>query len=345
MIKIKPISSVSNPNSIHGIYPYRGKISAIEARNIVKQIPTGSVLLDPFCGTGTIVFEGIYYGIRSIGVDMNPIAIMISKGKIHVPPDINEAVEETSRIINKAKNMGSFIMMPDSVLRHFDITSAEEISRTASCINEMSDYVKACFLGAIALVARGCNHYRWTSTSVGKDINPKRYIPFYEKFMQKVKKHYYPSNSSLGEIYEADARNLSSFIGIGSIDYVFTSPPYFDCLDYTAYYNKIIYEIIGSDRLAIKKNLIQSYNTYEEDMQIALAELHKVCRVGAKIIFVVGDKKVRNKVINGADFFDGISPFKKIDVFERGYTGSSSKVFDSINKTDRKEQIIIWEKR
>ena len=344
MIKIKPIDSVSNPNSIHGIYPYRGKISALDARNIVEQIPKGSTLLDPFCGTGTIVFEGINHGIHSIGVDLNPIAVMIAKGKIHIPKDISEALDEVSRIINKAKNMGSFTMMPESVLRHFDTTSADEISRTATFVNEMSDYVKACFLGTISLVARGCNHYKWTSTTVGKDINPKRYIPFYEKFTQKVKKHHYPSNATLGKIFEADARHLSSIIDADSIDYVFTSPPYFDCLDYTAYYSKIVYEIIGSNRLAIKSRLIQSYKEYEDDMRIVLSELYKICRTGAKVIFVVGDKKIHNKVINGAEFFNEISPFKKIDVIERRYTGSSSKVFDSINQTDRKEQIIVWEK-
>ena len=79
-------------------------------------------------------------------------------------------------------------------------------------------------------------------------------------------------------------------------------------------------------------------------MRIVLSELYKICRTGAKVIFVVGDKKIHNKVINGADFFTEISPFKKIDVIERRYTGSSSKVFDSINQTDRKEQIIVWEK-
>ena len=44
---IQTIASVNNPNSIHGIYPYRGKISAIDARLIIKQLNSGT-LLDPF---------------------------------------------------------------------------------------------------------------------------------------------------------------------------------------------------------------------------------------------------------------------------------------------------------
>jgi Mor family transcriptional regulator len=113
-------------------------------------------------------------------------------------------------------------------------------------------------------------------------------------------------------------------------------------LDYTAYYAKIIFNILGVNRLDIKRNLIQNYNDYLGDMQKVLLELKRVCRVGAKIIFVVGDKKIHGTTINGADFFSKISPFKSVEVIERNYKGSSSQIFDTLNKTQRKEQVIIW---
>jgi len=50
---------------------------------------------------------------------------------------------------------------------------------------------------------------------------------------------------------------------------------------------------------------------------------------GGQIIFVVGDKKIHGKIINGAAFFQKISPFKKVKVIERTYSGISSQVFDS----------------
>ena len=77
-------------------------------------------------------------------------------------------------------------------------------------------------------------------------------------------------------------------------------------------------------------------------MHKVLLELKKICKVGAKIIFVVGDKKIHGTTINGAEFFSKISPFKKVQVIERSYKGSSSQIFDTLNKTQRKEQVIIW---
>ena len=67
--KFKQLKHVNNPNSIHGIYPYRGKISPIDAENLIIQLPQKGTLLDPFCGSGTIIFEARKKGLDVIGVD------------------------------------------------------------------------------------------------------------------------------------------------------------------------------------------------------------------------------------------------------------------------------------
>ena len=79
-------------------------------------------------------------------------------------------------------------------------------------------------------------------------------------------------------------------------------------------------------------------------MKIVLDKLYRVLKPGGQVIFVVGDKKIHGKVINGAEYFQAISPFKSYTIVERSYSGTSSKVFDAINKTERKEQIVIWTK-
>lgn len=340
---IDELKSVNNPKSIHGIYPYRGKISALDADQVLKQMPINSVVLDPFCGSGTIVYEGLKYNLKTIGTDLNPIAFFLSKGKINIPIDFSLIKSEFEIIIENAKQLSKYNKMNESASKHFHNETSDQIARVVPFFDTMSDYLKACFLGAICLTARGCNHYLWTSSSVGKDINPKRDIDFYEKFENKLKKHFYPiSNESI--IHKVDARKLSNVIEKESVDFVFSSPPYFDCLDYTAYYAKIIYDILDYNRLEIKEGLIQSFKEYENDMKLVLEELYIVCKKGAKVIFVVGDKKIHGKLINGGEFFNSISPFNKVQFIERTYSGTSSQVFDKLNNTKRKEQIIIWEK-
>jgi methylase of polypeptide subunit release factors len=340
---IQELNSVNNPNSIHGIYPYRGKISSIDAEQIISQMPKESVLLDPFCGSGTIVYEGTRFGLHTIGVDANPIAVLLSKGKINIPQKYLEVKEEVIALVAEADKIEGFKKFPEYSNSLFHKDSLNEILKVSSLIDKMSDYVKACFLGTICLTARGCNQYKWTSSTVGKNIEPKRYIPFYEKWLQKTKKHFYPVLND-SKVYFHDSRKLTDILKPESIDFVFSSPPYFDCLDYTSYYAKIIYEILNINRLDIKSSLIQEYSVYEKNMKKVLDNLFPLMKKGGQLIFVVGDKKIHGKVLNGAEFFQKISPFKHVEIIERTYSGSSSQVFDKLNNTLRKEQIIIWEK-
>lgn len=346
-IKIENLKSVNNPKSIHGLYPYRGKISAIDARSILNQLDHG-LLLDPFCGSGTIVYEAAEKGMPTIGVDSNPLAYWITKGKLNLLKSESDFNEEFQNIISKAQahkksHPGA---TPDILKKAFHEKTLNEIRSCLNFFDEMSDYVKAAFFGSIALTARGCNGYMWTSSTVGKDIQPKTYINFYEKFSNKVRKHYTkPQTKSSAHVYHEDSRNLSKFIKQGSVDFIFTSPPYFDALDYTAYYGQIIYELLGLNRIEIKKGLIQNTKTYKEDMQAVFDEIIKITSDNALIIFVVGDKKVKDEIINGGEYFSELLHHKPNLILERGYTGSSSQIFDKLNKTQRKEQIVIWDKK
>ena len=346
-IKFEVLDSVNNPKSIHGIYPYRGKISALDAAQIIKQLPKGATLLDPFCGSGTIIYEAQKFGLNAIGFDMNPLAIELSKGKTNTEFSELDILNQCEEIIKKAKLLQSDNVekMPDEALKSFHEDTSNEIMRISKYVNEMGDYLKSIYYGAIALTARGCNHYKWTSSTVGKNMEPKIYINFYEKFLQKCKKHFYLNyNCPKTEIFHADARMLSKYIPEKSVDVVFTSPPYFDALDYTAYYGKLIYDIHKINRQEIKEKLIQKVNDYYENMKKVLMEIEKVTTDDAIIIFVVGDKKAKGTLISGGQYFAELHSRKPAYIQEREYVGTSSQVFDVLNKTKRKEQIIVWDK-
>ena len=102
--------------------------------------------------------------------------------------------------------------------------------------------------------------------------------------------------------------------------------------------------ILGMNRMEVKKNLIQFIKTYEQDMTQVLSQINTVTKDDALIIFVVGDKKIKNKLINGGDFFSKLFHKKPNKIIERTYSSSASQIFDKLNKTTRKEQIVIWDK-
>ncbi len=336
------LESVSNQKSIHGIYPYRGKISSLDAANVISQLPDDGVLLDPFCGSGTIVYEAAKRLKYAIGVDNNPIAIQIANGKI------NRFSPEDSllrlRKITGEIDFHSKIAIPPKAARYFHPDTANEIMLLKKHFNEFNDYERAAFLGTICLAARACNHYKWSSTQIGRLSDEKRYVNFTDRFLYKISKHGFPLPNDNSKVIMGDTRNLSKLIPPKSVDIVYTSPPYFDCLDYTSYYTRIVHYVFESDYEHIKTGLIQNRATYEQDMVTCLNEIENVTTDDAVIIFVVGDKKISGEVINGGDFFTRISKHKPVQILQREYTKTASKIWDNINKTQRREQIIVWDK-
>ena len=322
------------------------KISAIDAANMIEQFPKNVLLLDPFCGSGTIIAEAQKHGIKSVGVDNNPIAITISKAKITSIRNVE--IEHSKSLVELAKKLleRDVETMSPWARKHFHPNTANQIMRLKKFVSQMNDFERAAFYGAIALSARGCNHYKWSSNQIGSVVNPLRDIDFLGKFSGKVQKNISHLNLDINsEVHHHDSRKLTEIIEPNSIDVVYTSPPYFDALDYTSYYSKIVYEIMADHkRSEIRKGLIQTFSKYEEDMKTVLGEIRNVLKPGGKAIFVVGDKKTKDGIINGGEFFTELIDWKPDYVKQRGYTGSSSQIWDSINNTERKEQVIVWTK-
>lgn len=79
------IDTLPNPNrATHLIHPYPAKllmhIPYFFLSNTILSQP-GDIVLDPFCGSGTVLLESMLAGRNAIGVDVNPLARLISKVK------------------------------------------------------------------------------------------------------------------------------------------------------------------------------------------------------------------------------------------------------------------------
>ena len=342
-ITLRYFDKVSNPKSIHGIYPYRGKMSALDAAHVISQLSTSAVLLDPFCGTGTIIYEAQTRGMRTIGVDNNPLACVIARGKTE-SVDTKSVFDRLSSAISDAQSQDDVSRMPDSSAKYFHPDTADEIMRMVQVSTNFSSYLLSALYGAICVAARACNGWLWTSTSIGRINEPLRKIDFYSTLLRKARKHAeFLNNGPPARIHTHDTRRIHEIVEEESVDVVYTSPPYFDALDYTNYYSKIVLEIFDMDRAEVRKGLIQRYSTYKVDMENALAAINRVVHDESLIIFVVGDRKVRGKLIRGSDFFTDIAPWDNSYIVEREYTNTASGLWDKINKTQRKEQIIVWD--
>lgn len=70
----------------HGIHAYKGKFYPQLAKslfNLAGLEPT-QLVLDPFCGSGTVLLEAYLNGLKGVGFDLNPLAVRIARAKVQV---------------------------------------------------------------------------------------------------------------------------------------------------------------------------------------------------------------------------------------------------------------------
>ena len=66
----------------HNIHRYSGKfIPQIAARAISLLTQPGELVVDPYCGSGTTLLESALLARRAVGVDLNPLAVLIARVK------------------------------------------------------------------------------------------------------------------------------------------------------------------------------------------------------------------------------------------------------------------------
>lgn len=67
---------------VHGLHSYPARMHPPVARKAIKLFASsGDLILDPFCGSGGVLTEAKIQGYRSIGMDINPLACLLSRVK------------------------------------------------------------------------------------------------------------------------------------------------------------------------------------------------------------------------------------------------------------------------
>ena len=76
---------ISTQKYTHGIHLYPARMHPEIARRIIlKHGDSNGIVLDPFMGSGGVLLESVLCGRDAIGLDINPLAVLISKVKTTV---------------------------------------------------------------------------------------------------------------------------------------------------------------------------------------------------------------------------------------------------------------------
>lgn len=89
---------------VHGFHAYPARAHPVTARRLIEElVPAGGTVLDPFCGSGTVLVEAMLAGRAAIGSDLNPIAVMLARAKTYP-----RTPERTSALVEAARGVAAY---------------------------------------------------------------------------------------------------------------------------------------------------------------------------------------------------------------------------------------------
>jgi hypothetical protein len=238
----------------HSICPYFAMFpEAFVRRNVLAWSKRDDIILDPFSGRGTTIFESLLNGRRAIGCDTNPVAFCLSKAKAD-PPFICSVID---RLVELESQSGCFLPdTPEVDDEFFTLCFQEETLRQLLFLKRTLNWRKDradCFIAALAL---GCLHGeshrtelcfsnrmpRTISTKPAYSVRwwrekgcvpPEREV-FSILRTAAIYRYESPLPPLTGRVVEGDARRAGTLLRAyrERVKLVITSPPYLDITDY-----------------------------------------------------------------------------------------------------------------
>ena len=96
---------ISTSQYTHGFHQYPARMHPEIATRLIEKYSANSktVVLDPFMGSGGVLVESMLHGNNSIGIDLNPFAVLLSKVKTTPldPKKLEKTLEDIQSTVNE----------------------------------------------------------------------------------------------------------------------------------------------------------------------------------------------------------------------------------------------------
>ena len=353
---------------VHAIHPYPAKFIAQIPRQLLKLYPPpeGSVLLDPFCGSGTTLVEGVEAGVDVWGVDLNPIACLISRVKTRLLPlSLDNLI--LSLISNaKAKLASGPVEIPQipnvdhwfkpDVKRALAVLIAEINAEPSVPVREG---LQVALSSIIVRVSNQESDTRYAAIEK-KNIAAADVIEAFKRSALSVSRVLTDHSSGLftrhgkATVLNCNLMTLSPLELPDNVGLVITSPPYPNAYEYWLYHKYRMYWL-GLDPIRVREVEIgarphyfkkdhQDESDFEDQMGKCFKLLSKVMLPRAKACFLVGRSIIHGRVIDNAKILERAAQrngFAVEELIERRIP-TTRKAFNPSNSKINQEQLMVF---
>ncbi len=307
----------------HGFHTYPARMHPLTARRLLKDVPAGATVLDPFCGSGTVLVEAILRGARAIGVDASPLAVLVARAKTARPRrDLVDKARAVSRDVvaeGKAARRSGWAApprraAPEAELRGwFDPHVRAELEALAAAVAD-DELLRAVLSSILVKVSRRASDTRdeKVARTLARGMAARLFARRAEELAQGLAALWReaPPRTPPPEIHLGDARALP--LPDASVDVVATSPPYAGTYDYLDHHRlRMAFLHLPAGPLAqreIGARRDPDVSAYARDLGRALREVARVLRPGRRAYVLIGDSLAGDRAVRADALVREVSP-------------------------------------
>jgi DNA modification methylase len=293
----------------HPFHTYPARLHPASAKVLVEFISAGAgrtqPILDPFCGSGTVLVEARASGLRTVGVDLNPLAVLIARAKTWTaPPRRRKALREKGHSLAAAslaagkaarRSSAGEQTAPLRRVKGFDPNARNrrlaswfaphvrrELEDLAARLDELrgedaelADVLTACLSAILYKVSSRTSDTdsTWIDRNVARGQAARLFAQRVDLLVAGLddlsKVH-----ASIPEVFELDVRKLSEVVPDGSAAGIVTSPPYAGTYDY-AEHQRLRFDFLGLRHRDLDAGELGSRRSFEDDPHEALRKWKK----------------------------------------------------------------------
>ncbi|HEY2734180.1 MAG TPA: DNA methyltransferase [Polyangiales bacterium] len=310
---------------VHGFHSYPARLHPDTARRLIEGLsPADGRVLDPFCGSGTVLVEARICGRRAFGVDANPLAVELATLKSGGASEqfADELVASAAAVVVHANErrlgkLGPTRRYGSADREIFDPHVLLELDGLRDGIRkiEAPEARRALLLVLSAALTKVSKRQGDTA----QRLAPKRIaggftIRFFEAKAKELAQRLHDFSALLSKATPlakcavGDARDLS-LIRPGSIDLIVSSPPYPGVYDYFDHHElrlrwlgldeqKFEAAEIGARRRMTGVGFQAAVTLWQEELGACLDAFRRVLTPNGSIALVIADSVLGGRALH-----------------------------------------------
>lgn len=300
---------------MHNIYPYHAKFNPeIPKKFIQEYSKKDDLILDPFCGCGTTLLEGLKLKRNVIGVDLSPIGILCSKVKTQVY-EIDSVKKYAKEVLDVNPNNVLIPKFPDREIWFSDniLKQLGELNYNISQIS-VEKYHNLFYLILLSCLSN-CSRKRktWNLGYIADNVLPDtdRNVDAIKVFKRKLTLLYKRTDwlknvSNSVTCIESDILNTN----FQNVDLIVTSPPYPFAVDFIKYHRITLYwmekdvEQLSNQEVGArnKRNKKKAIDDFFNEMKKIYLHIMKSVKIDGYWCMTIGDTTRQKEKISFVDW-------------------------------------------